>query len=108
MEGTITELRSLKVGVADWLNQNPKFTLITRTVGGPPDGVWKRDGQQLSASPCYEMKYDLDTSGLYFEYQVPYNATLLSKCRNPGIYTFLVTNRLTSRSFNKSITIEGM
>ena len=91
-----------------WTGTNPTFTLIARTVGGPPDIRWERDGEIIKSTDySFSFSFDLDVTEEDYQRLVPYDIRLIAHGVLPGNYTFIVSNRLTDRFFKESIFIEG-
>lgn len=106
--GSITSVSNLTISDHNWSSQHPKFTLLVRTIGGPPDAYWQRNGEAIESNSCYTITYKLDRSKRDYTYHVPYTARLTAHCKKPGKYIYFVTNSLTLRFYSKSIIIEGI
>ena len=107
-ETSIGILRSLTLEV-DNSSSDGSLSLLARTVGGPPDGQWERNGQVIEIGhPSFTITYELDMSVPTFFHLAPFISRLNIRGRYPGVYVYTVTNRMTRRFFRKSISIDGM
>ena len=105
---SIGSIRSLTLEV-DNSSSDGSLSLLARTVGGPPDGRWTRDGQVIEIGhPSVTITYTLDTSLPTFYNLAPFISRLHIHSRYPGLYVYTVTNRMTEGVFRKSISIDGM
>ena len=92
-----------------WSGENQRVTLSAWTTGGPPHGSWKRNGVVIeSDDPDFTITLELDQSEEDFLIRVPYTSRLSSHGHTSGIFTYVVTNRLTPVLLSKNITIDGM
>ena len=106
--GRIKEIvMELERGV--WFGEDQTVTLSARTTGGPPSGVWKRNDVVVdSDDPDFTITFELDGSQKDYLIRVPYTSRLTSHGHTSGIFTYVVTNRLTPGLLSKSIAIDGM
>ena len=81
--------------------------MLGKSVGGPADGRWERDGQIIENSRQFTITYELDKSLGNWKRLVPYTSTLVVHGRHPGLYVYTVTNRVTTEVFSDSVNIQG-
>ena len=91
-----------------WTGRNQTMTLSAMTTGGPPSGVWRRDGVDIESDGLnITITFELDTSSEGFERLCPYTSRLRAHRPIGGLFSYLVTNRLTSRVLDDTIFIDG-
>ena len=98
---------SLEIGEAQWSGDNASFSLLGKTVGGPVDGRWERDGLILENSHQFTITYELDMSIVDWIRLLPYTSRIHVHGRYPGIYTYTATNRVTKEVFSDFVNIQG-
>ena len=87
----------------------PTFTLFAKSIGGPPDARWERNGQIIRTDhPSFTMSYELNRLVHDYYRRAPYNFTLIAHGFLPGEYVFVVSNRRTDRVFRISAVVEGI
>lgn len=81
-----------------------------RSVGGPPDGHWERNGLPIreDGKGNFTIRFEVDTSSQDAYQEGRYNSFLVAKGRYPGEYSYWVTNRITDRVFSENLFIEGI
>ena len=93
-----------------WTGRNQTFTYSARTIGGPPNGVWRRNGVVIESDNLdFTITFELDKNDENFLYKLPYTSRLRANGPTEGVFTYTVTNRVTPRIFtDSSMLIEGI
>lgn len=92
-----------------WAGSSPGFTLRAWSSGGPPEGHWERNEEQITkyTSDNITIRYELDLTKKTAYQEAAYYSLLIVNGRFPGEYRYSVSNRITDRIFTDSMFIEG-